>query len=216
MDRLRIALNKSERLAPLVITTNERANAQLYNTEKVAKGIEECRYFVPILTRNSYQNQWVNQEIGYAAGKSKPIYPLIENQLLHDRLLKGWIHTERDLPYRFNIFEDNERKSRRSYREDGYKPLISHLENSSQFIIFNELSDFHKEEIKNSEINLNTHRTKAYMRLKGLVYPLADEETYINLKKFIKQSGPDKFIQDIEFEYTPTGRIFKWSDITSN
>ncbi|MEQ9261684.1 MAG: toll/interleukin-1 receptor domain-containing protein [Owenweeksia sp.] len=188
MDRLRKALDKSERVSSLVITTTERANTQLYNTEKVAKGIIESKYFVPVLTSNSYQNQWVNQEIGYAAAKAKPIYPIIENQLLYDKLLKGWIHTERDLPYRFDTFEYNEKKSRKSFREQGYKPLIECLEKESEYIVFDDLPEVDKEEIRKGKVVIRRDMNQAILQIGHDCYPLANVEIYNKLKDFIRQS----------------------------
>ncbi|MEJ2700883.1 MAG: TIR domain-containing protein [Sedimentisphaerales bacterium] len=83
----------------IVLTEKERNQPHKSFTSKVAEGIEECDMFMPILTRESIRNQWVNQEIGYAFAKNRDFCALVEKDLRTD--LRGFIHRECDLPFTF-------------------------------------------------------------------------------------------------------------------
>ena len=78
--------------------------------EKVIGGINECDYFVPILTQGSIANQWVNQEIGYARAVGKNIVPLVAEDIRGE--LKGFIHDQMDLPFCFAGGSDQRREAR--------------------------------------------------------------------------------------------------------
>jgi len=70
---------------------------------------------IPILTIESICNQWVNQEIGFAKAINKPIIPLVEESLLDE--LKGFIHKQMDLPFKFIGDESDPKKEARSFRK---------------------------------------------------------------------------------------------------
>ncbi|WP_435099365.1 TIR domain-containing protein [Halarchaeum sp. P4] len=53
----------------------------------VMKQISNSDVFIPVLTHNSKDSQWVNQEIGYATSQRPTIIPLFED----DSMLKGLI-----------------------------------------------------------------------------------------------------------------------------
>ena len=65
LNALSRALRKSPyKFKPIIIAKRKNPGKPL--TEKVKEGILETPYFIPILTRASITNQWVNQEIGFA------------------------------------------------------------------------------------------------------------------------------------------------------
>lgn len=79
-------------------------------SDKVSDGINESDYFVPILTTASFGNQWVNQEIGYAAALQKPTLALVESEIMAS--LKGFIHAQQDLPFSFQNFPSPRREAK--------------------------------------------------------------------------------------------------------
>jgi len=88
---------KSPELKPIAVANDRKASKLL--TEKVANGIKDCQYFIPILTLNSIENQWVNQEIGFAEALGKKVIAIVEEKIVGQ--LKGFIHAQMDLPYQF-------------------------------------------------------------------------------------------------------------------
>jgi hypothetical protein len=77
--------------------------------QKVSKGITDCKVFLPILTKNSMNTQWINQEIGYAMALGKTILPIIEKGIMGK--LKGFIHKESDLPYAYDSNVDKTKEN---------------------------------------------------------------------------------------------------------
>jgi hypothetical protein len=205
MERVRKALSKSEVLYPVVITAAERANARLLNTEKVEEGLLECDYFVPILTQNSLNNQWVNQEIGFAAALRKDILPIIQTVLLKEKLLKGWVNTERDLPYQFEPHNDP-KKARKIFRERGYKPLIKNLEIENKVIIYNHIPESKKSKLKTGQI-IYYNNDSRHFRFNGVVHSLQNSDVYKSLMKLVGNKeikGPLS-----QFRDWPKGRSIK-------
>ncbi len=82
-----------------VVIANSR-QPQKSLAEKVKKGIQKSEYIIPILTENSINTQWINQEIGYAEAKDKKIIAIIQKDIV--KKLKGFIHDKNDLPYQFS------------------------------------------------------------------------------------------------------------------
>lgn len=114
MTKLLNAIAASDHLTPIVIASRRSAQSPL--TKKVIDGILEADILMPILTRNSINSQWVNQEIGYTRSlEQKSIIPIVEEQTMDD--LKGFIHKQLDLPYSFRSFEDNPRKESFSFNK---------------------------------------------------------------------------------------------------
>lgn len=76
-----------------------------YPNSEIVKLIQDSifksKYFVPILTKNSFQNQWVNQEIGYATALKKTFYPLIEEVLVSK--LRGFVALTHKFDFKFDI-----------------------------------------------------------------------------------------------------------------
>ncbi len=96
-------INKTTDLKAIIIADNRQATKLL--SEKVKSGIIECDYFAPILTRSSIATQWINQEIGFATGINKPMYPIVEESIMSN--LRGFIHKQVDLPYSFKGNQKN-------------------------------------------------------------------------------------------------------------
>lgn len=113
MRSLEKIINKTSHFKPIIIA--DRRDAFVALTEKVKTGIFECDYFVPILTKGSMTTQWVNQEIGYAAALNKVIIPIIDNEIIEK--LKGFIHKNIDLPYKFSDSNNNPKTIRNVYRK---------------------------------------------------------------------------------------------------
>jgi predicted transcriptional regulator len=70
---------------PFVVADRRKPNKAL--VKLVSDGIDSAYCIVPILSPQSYKTQWINQEIGYAAGKDIPIIPIVETTILDN--LKG-------------------------------------------------------------------------------------------------------------------------------
>lgn len=100
-DSLKNLINNCEKLEAIVVP-EEQSDLE-YNPEKIKYHLDKCKVFLPILTSNSINNQWVNQEIGYTFGsnriKTENIYPLVEKGISSD--LKGFISNSVDLNYRY-------------------------------------------------------------------------------------------------------------------
>lgn len=103
VDRLVAAIRQSTvDIEPVVVAYEKEAGAEFQ--DKVCKRMDECKLFLTLLTRNSIQNQWVNQEIGYAQalhrrGIIQTIIPVVErtydeSHTLHLVSLSGFIHRD--------------------------------------------------------------------------------------------------------------------------
>lgn len=99
-------------LDPVVIVNRQFPGKPL--ADKVAEGIQECEFFVPILTKAALKNQWVNQEIGYAFALKKPIVPIVASSILHH--LKGFIHAQNDLPFIFQTIRSRPQAEARRFK----------------------------------------------------------------------------------------------------
>jgi hypothetical protein len=104
-----------------VINIVERRDPTMPLSEKIINGLNESRFFIPILTKNSIKNQWVNQEIGYAKAiestdKDKiKFFPIVENSILN--ILKGFIHKQLDLPFKYTSNKKFPQKESASYKK---------------------------------------------------------------------------------------------------
>lgn len=90
-------LLKANGIEPIVVANKNEPFTDL--ALKVEVAIEKADFLMPILTKNSILNQWVNQEIGYAKrlvteDKIK-IIPFTESNIVDK--LKGFIHDQKDL-----------------------------------------------------------------------------------------------------------------------
>lgn len=101
LDTLLSLFSNIENFEPHVVERQRTPNAESLSN-LVEEGIKQCHYFVPIITKNSQQTQWVNQEIGYAkAITDVNIIPIIETEIKDT--LKGFIHNQIQLSYRFSL-----------------------------------------------------------------------------------------------------------------
>jgi len=124
LNILKRVLEKSKSEFSLIVMINRKNPTRLLS-DKVKSGILETNYFIPILTRSSILNQWVNQEIGFAEASKRTLFPIVENQIIHK--LKGFINNQIDLPFVFDGYEDNPRKESYSFRKSCVD-LVAHLE----------------------------------------------------------------------------------------
>jgi hypothetical protein len=66
--------------------------------DAVTTAMKNSSYVVVILTKNSSNSPWVNQEIGMAHGLGKEIIPVVENNLIY----KGLIEFRTKLPFQLD------------------------------------------------------------------------------------------------------------------
>ena len=122
------AIDKNTFLYPVVIA--DRRQPMKILAEKVVNGIIEAKFLIPILTSNSIENQWVNQEIGFAKSREIDenirIIPIIEESLLTNNRLKGFINNQVDLSYMFKS-DLNHTIENRNFRKC-FVTLLSDLE----------------------------------------------------------------------------------------
>lgn len=120
----RVLLSKPA-FTPVVVTARRSPGKAL--AEKVTEGIKEAEHFVVILTRDSISNQWVNQEIGYAVAVGRTPLALADRALIPD--LKGFVHSQQDLPFHFAA--DGTRRSESLSFRRACDQLRSHLIDTS-------------------------------------------------------------------------------------
>lgn len=100
IDKVELIVNELKKhsiLEALVIASNREAGKLL--SEKVKTGIKDAQIILPIITEESINEQWINQEIGYATALNKKIMPIVQGDLIDK--LKGFIHKQADIPYKF-------------------------------------------------------------------------------------------------------------------
>ena len=94
-------LLRVNKLNPIIVALRNKPSMLL--AAKVEQAIEEADFLIPILTKESIQNQWVNQEIGYSnklVNENKlRIIPIVEESIMD--CLKGFVHKQMDLPFKF-------------------------------------------------------------------------------------------------------------------
>jgi nucleoside 2-deoxyribosyltransferase len=110
--------------SPVVVANKREANKAL--VDKVTEGINDADYIIPILTKDSIHNQWINQEIGYASAKGKKIIPIIEESIMAQ--LKGFIHKQNDLPYKYKTKDDQQMREENKSFMNCFRLLIQDLE----------------------------------------------------------------------------------------
>ena len=157
LDLLEREIILDGRYKPIVIANNREALKPL--AKKVSDGLIQAEFVVPIITKNSISNQWVNQEIGFATALNKTIIPIIDKDLIDS--LKGFIHKQVDLPYSFFSSEKAVVESRNFLK--AIKSLIddlpSQLNTKQPTTNINQVSDLEAsikklEEAKNSKQEL--------------------------------------------------------------
>jgi nucleoside 2-deoxyribosyltransferase len=110
--------------SPIIVANKREANKALI--DKVVEGINDADYIIPILTKDSIYTQWINQEIGYASAKGKRIIPIIEESTMDQ--LKGFIHKQNDLPYKYKTREDQKMREENKSFMNCFRLLIKDLE----------------------------------------------------------------------------------------
>jgi len=106
-------IERTDYLHPIVVEYGR--NSMQYLAEKVIENFKKADYLVPILTRNSINTQYINQEIGYARAKKITIVPLVEQEIMDK--LKGFVTSQNDLPYNFKGFPGDQKKERQAFRD---------------------------------------------------------------------------------------------------
>lgn len=102
---------------PVVVANSNQPTTRL--SQKVKDGIKDADYLIPILTKNSVGNQWVNQEIGFAEKlsdeKKIEIIPIVEDTIF--QTLKGFINNQIDLPFNYKNHPDQRIENKRFKRQ---------------------------------------------------------------------------------------------------
>lgn len=172
MKALKRAILKNEMLAPIVVADKRSPKKSL--ADKVREAILESDYLVPILTESSINNQWVNQEIGFAEalGTKIKIFPIVEKAIFND--LKGFIHSNLELPYQYEPSK-NKSKEASSFRK-GYQLLLEDIvhfeeirDDPSLASIKNILQKINTTEYRSIDVSLDnkiTERTTYHLRVK--------------------------------------------------
>jgi hypothetical protein len=80
-----------------IVADRRKANDAL--AKLIKEGIEVSYCIIPILSPQSYKEQWINQEIGFAEGIGKRIVPIVETSILDK--LKGFVHKQNQCPYTY-------------------------------------------------------------------------------------------------------------------
>jgi catalase (peroxidase I) len=194
------ALDVSTWVRPIVVTRPERANPKLLNTSKVEAGIKEAHYFVPIFTRQSIAEQWINQEVGFASAFEKAFYPIVEDYLVKEKVLKGWVHPERDLPFQFTA----NGKVKNSSIQKCIDRVVSHIEQEElqRPVLFNEIGDYFSD-FRNGKIVYFDNSSRHFL-WEDKIWSLTGNRPYDFLKrnKVLEQ----KMAKD-EFDSIPKGRL---------
>ncbi len=127
VELIRQLLLENQLFEPVIIASNREALKPL--ADKVSEGIINSAVVIPILTKGSYNTQWINQEIGFATALRKKVMPVIEIDIID--ILKGFIHKQIDLPYSF-AGSDNLNTETESFASC-FKNLLNDLENQEAF-----------------------------------------------------------------------------------
>ena len=111
---------------PIIIADQRKALKPL--TQKIIDGISKSDFIIPIITSNSFKEQWINQEIGYSISTGKIIVPIVQKEIIKE--LKGFIHGEIDLPYQFGSGAKLLRTGKTEFLK-ACKLLLSDIENET-------------------------------------------------------------------------------------
>jgi len=91
---LEAALRRVELIEPYVAEWYQAAGIGL--GDKIIFGLDQSRVVLALLTSNSINNEWVNQEIGYARAKQIFIIPVVEDGVAKKGFLDGLQHIRFD------------------------------------------------------------------------------------------------------------------------
>ena len=163
--------------------------------QKVIDGIKKSDFIIPIMTSNSFKEQWINQEIGYSISEGKTIVPIVQKEIIKE--LKGFIHGEIDLPYTFSSGAKLIKTGKIEFL-NACKLLLSDIENETiksiiveqkpepiveRAIRIKEIRDRHlsKETLKNSPEIVN--------KFNQIVLKEIIENTELKIEKIRKETG---------------------------
>jgi len=121
MKSLKAALEK--RSVDCVVVVDQLAPGTPLS-QKVTSAIDSATHILPILTKRSISNQWVNQEIGYARAKGKDFIPIIESDVLDE--LKGFIHKQDEWPFIYDSVPNDSSRESRNFRKS-YLKIVEFL-----------------------------------------------------------------------------------------
>lgn len=126
-DKIRLIKNVLEDhplFEPLVIADRRRPNEAL--PKLIKEGIDSSYRIIPILSPQSFKEQWINQEIGYAEGKGIRIIPLIESSIFDK--LKGFVNKQNQCPYLYTSRQGLHLRDENKEFKARFKLLVSDLE----------------------------------------------------------------------------------------
>jgi hypothetical protein len=171
MNALKRAIEKVDSELKAVVIADEKKPLRTL-AEKVEEGIRQSNILVPILTSNSINNQWVNQEIGFAKAHGIEIIPIIDDKVL--KKLKGFVHSQVDCPFLYTS-DKNPNKESAAFRK-AYSALLSFLKpNSSQYF--------------KSHLSTNVIR-------QGEAYT-----TFVEFKGFLNNGFFDNYVQHLSSDF---------------
>jgi hypothetical protein len=100
-------INDLKYINPIVVENNRTSMEYLSN--KIIKHFNRTHFIIPILTSKSIHTQYINQELGFAKAKGIPIWPIVEQEIMH--FLKGFVTSQNDLPYNFKSYSESKKES---------------------------------------------------------------------------------------------------------
>jgi hypothetical protein len=171
-------LKDHPKFKPLVVANNREPNKAL--VKKVTEGIKSAYRVIVILTKESKNEQWINQEIGYAIGKKTEVIPIIEQSLLKKDVLKGFIHNQNDCPYTYQTRTGLLMREENKLFMGQFRLLIKDLE----------------EKIKNESVYVEDHSIKKGSHLIRTTTPLLPLGTIVSSGERCPQSGVWETITD--------------------
>ena len=143
-------LKNNSYFEPLIIANRRDPLKAL--TKKVSEGIEASDFIIPILTKASINQQWINQEIGYSMRTNKTIIPITEKLIMSK--LRGFIHKESDLPYNFRR-HNNPGQENKNFKKS-FLTLLEDLESKYKEEALNTETNLSKLDINNKQKKLET------------------------------------------------------------
>ncbi len=166
-------------------------------SEKISDALESCHYFLPIITENSINTQWVNQEIGYAKclKEKLSIFPIVQADVINQ--LNGFIHKEMSSFFSFKKFDNNPKKEKESF-----KTCVNKL--------------VHFLELQNGKGNTLSGIFKGLWRNDYIFNDVCDVDIFDIDGETWNDNGKPLFrLTDIEIDDTGTEVVFTKEDITN-
>lgn len=123
VELIKTALLKHPLFVPFIVADKRSPNDAL--VKLVKEGIDGSYCVIPILSPQSYKEQWINQEIGYAIGVGKKVAPIIGDTILDK--LKGFVHKQNQCPYIYKSHKGTSITSENREFMKRFRQLISDL-----------------------------------------------------------------------------------------